>query len=161
MRDFEPFDPATASRLWLIPSYLFTLGLAAGIWWIGGYDFGVHLAITSGEKFVEYRPRLTVVLVLLTGMLTTMLILFYRIFFHRGERYDLDRWFFLFTVALPLLAGLAEYAAVQYRLNANNYERCYATSGGERHYKPFHEEIVRQQNWLRGGGCRVGSWSEN
>ena len=158
--DLDGIKPKTPKlRLW---HHITPLVIFAVTWWIVGFDVDTHLAISAMENIVEYRPRLTLAAVIALGMSICFLILYYRYYFRRGERWWLDRKFFLLTVALPLLAGLAEYAAVQYRLEANNYERCYAYDlDGDRIRSPFFEEIVEKQKWLRDGGCTVGSWSED
>ena len=161
MNKHQPDKWATANRHKLLLYHIPVLSIWALTLYLLSFELDTHSAIFNRIEIVEYRPRLTFATVLALGVSIMFGIFYYGIFLLPRKKRTLDRWFYLAVLALPLLAGLAEYALVQYRLNANNYERCYAVSFGERDYKPFFAEIVRKQVWLRGGGCKVGSWSDD
>ena len=150
--DFEDLPPQRPKlKLW---HHITPLILIAITCFLSKMEYDVHQEISNSELVIEYLPEFTAFLVFFLGMTMFFASLYSRLIWRRGEPFEPGNWFWIGLVVLPILAGLGEYAAVQYRLNANNYERCYAyISEGERHYKPFFEEIVRKQIWAYKGDC--------
>ena len=158
---FRKHYSADGKQILSFPTHIYTIGMLALLWFLLSFEVDTHWAIWMAEEVVEYRPRLTMISVMLGWITVLYLLGYYHVYIRGGGNRKLGVRFWFAVIGLPILAGLAEYGLLQARFNANNYERCYAyVDEGERHYKPFFEEIIRQQNWQLNGGCEVGSWSD-
>jgi len=161
MNQFDASNLTNAERHKLLLYHLPLIGVLTSAFFLFRFEFNVHLAITSHALIVEYLPKFTMFAAMIMCFSLFFVVGYFYIYFRPGEPAATYRWFWTVVIVLPILAGLGEYAAVQYRLNANNYERCYSISFGKRDYEPFYEEIVRKQIWLHKGGCKIGSWSDD
>ena len=150
--DFEDLPPQRPKmKIWYNIAPLASAALA---WFLFSIELDVHNGISANEIIIEYLPKFTAASTFILSVSLLLIVAYWSLIFRRANPYQPGNWFWIGLVVLPILAGLGEYAAVQYRLNANNYERCYAyISEGERHYKPFFEEIVRKQIWAYKGDC--------
>ena len=153
MNKHQPDKWATANRHKLLLYHIPVLSIWALTLYLLSFELDTHSAIFNRIEIVEYRPRLTFATVLALGVSIMFGIFYYGIFLLPRKKRTLDRWFYLAVLALPLLAGLAEYALVQYRLNTNNYENCTYLGRSEEYREPFYETLLDRQIWALRGDC--------
>ena len=122
-------------------------------WFCLSFEVDTHLAIFATESIVEYRPRMTLSSILTMGLSILALVFYFHYFFRRDRRFKFTRVILLLIFVLPLLAGLGEYALVQYRLNTNNYENCTYLGRSEEYREPFYETLLDRQIWALRGDC--------
>ena len=158
---FRKHYSADGKQILSFPTHIYTIGMLALLWFLLSFEVDTHWAIWKAAEVVEYRPRLTMISVMLGWLIVFILLAYYHVYIRGGGNHKLGVRFWFAVIGLPILAGLAEYGLLQARFNANNYERCYSYNiDGERIHRPFFEENVRRQKWRRGGGCKIGSWSD-
>ena len=158
---FRKHYSADGKQILSFPTHICTLAMLALLWFLLSFEVGTHWAIWMAAEVVEYRPRLTMISVMLGWLIVFILLAYYHVYIRGGGNHKLGFRFWFAVIGLPILAGLAEYGLLQARFNANNYEECYSYDlDGKRVRSPYFEELVELQIWKRDGGCKLGSWSD-